>query len=444
MKPAVVASSDSFGLDLLDLDPVSSAPAAPTPQVSQMQQQFNNASQNAFSNVGGGFDAFGGQTSGGFDAFGGQEVHAKSVSGFGAFGGQAQHPSPAPSNGFDAFGGQSSGGFDAFSSPQPQQQQQQQQQSGFGDFGGGFSPPKPVMPFIKVSAPSAEERAAEEAIMAAAVAKLPPKPKNFNAFDEISAPPPLHNGYGHQGGYPVARMPYGQNHGPGPVNPFDAQVSPINPFGAGGAPGYGGPTGNPFGGQMPPTPQFQNGFYPGMNQNGIPLQGIPQGLPPQGMPPPGVPQGIFPQGPGMPYGYPLGQPAPFGYSPQVPLQSQEYPPYGYPQQGPYHGQVGPGVPAYAARPAPPPEPVAPDPFSTVGGLGWGEVSKPTNYHPTVNTISAPYHPPSANNGSSSATHSSQSQSQPQPNNQFDSYVPPHPQQPPPVPPVDSGNPFDLF
>ena len=153
---------------------------------------------------------------------------------------------------------------------------------------------------------------------------------------------------------------------------------------------------------------------------------------------------MFPQGSGMPYGYPQGPSGPFGYPPQVPPQPQGYPPYGYPQHGSHQGQVGPGVPAYVARPTPPPEPVAPDPFSTVGGLGWGEVSKPTNYQPTVNTISAPYHPPPVSNGSSSATHSSQSQSQQHPNNQFDSYLPPQPQQPPPVPPVDSGNPFDLF
>lgn len=427
MKAPVVAVSDSFGLDLLDMDPISSPAAAVIkPQVSQLQQQFNNSNQNAFS---GGFDAFGGQTSGGFDAFGGQET--QSSSGFDAFAeprssdfGSQQNQAAAPqqSSGFDAFGGQqSSAGFDAFGTGTAQPQQNQQinnfgQQphtnSGFGDFSGGSVPSKP-MPFIKVSPPTAEEKAAEEAILAAAIAKLPPKPKNFNAFDEIAAPPVMHPGYGPQGGYPGGQMPYGQHPS---VNPFEQQGSPMNPFG--GPPGYGGPgqgpQGNPFG---VPMQQYHPGFYPGMPPQG---PGPGQGMPPQG------PYGFHPQGPPGPYGYP---PQPQGY------------PYGYPPNGMPQGPGGPGIPVqqFAPKPAPPPEPVAPDPFSTVGGLGWGEVSKPTNYHPTANTISATYHPPTNTN-----MPAAQVQQQPQQIQQPELDLYGSQQHVQAEVPAESGNPFDLF
>lgn len=412
---APVAVADSFGLDLLDLDNSPSMPvASPKPQVSQLQHQFNNASNNAFSSpANGAFDQFGGAQTPGFDAFGTAQPVA-----FTSFGGGGSQPPPV----FDAFGGSNQPtaqtGFDAFNTPQLSKSAAIQQQLGFTD-NTGFSSGTP-MPFVKVSPPTPAEKAAEDAIFAAAVARAPPpqplpQPKNFNVFDEIGGPPPMMHGYGPPRGYPMPPAGYG---GPG-GNPFDSPAGTGNPFGA-PAP-FGPPQGNPFGGQAPPPGAYQQappGYYPGMP----------------------------PQAPGMPYGFPQGPPGPYGYPPrfQPHPQQQGYPPYGYPPQAPgpggnpYGGQA-PGQPAQA----PPKEPAAPDPFSTVGGLGWGEVSKPTTQQPSINTFSAPYN---ASNGNPSSPY------QPQAEANYDPYGSqpnsttsvPSPKAAASAPPVESGNPFDMF
>ena len=438
--PVVVA--DSFGLDLLDIDPSPRpAPAAKAPV--SLQRQFESASESAFSGAPkGAFDAFGGAQSSGFDAFGGQIS-----GGFDAFGGSQHQPTPV----FDVFGGSSKvvaqkspEVFDAFKSPHQSMGNGSPQQQGFGDF-SGFSNSAP-MPFIKVSPPTAAEKAAEEAILAATLAKAPPPPKNFNVFDEIGGPPPQMHGYGPPRGYPP--NPYG---GPG-GNPFD-NPGASNPFGGPPAPTpFGGPGGNPFGGQMPPHgayPPAPQGFYPGMPPHG---QGMPQHMAP-GMPPhmpPGMPPHMPPQGPGAPYGYPQGPPGPYGYPPHYPPQQQQgFPPYGFAPNGQPQPH-GPGSAPYGAPQSvviAPKEPVAPDPFSTVGGLGWGEVSKPTTYQPSPNTISASYNQSSGNTTTSS---SSPKQRQPDLSDPF-SHQPSSPTIPAPsptysipAPAAESGNPFDMF
>lgn len=192
--PAVAHVEDSFGLDLLDISPPS--PVAPKqPQISQLQQQFNNSNQNAF-NSAGDSDPFGAPQNGGetFDAWG--------------------SPPPQQNN-----GNQQQGTFDAFNT--------QPQQGGFGDFstsfpsqGQGQSPQ--AMSFIKVAPPTAAEKAAEDAKIALAIANRPPPPKNFNVFDELHIPPPMHHGYGPPQGYPGGPPnPYGppQGYPGGPPGP---------------------------------------------------------------------------------------------------------------------------------------------------------------------------------------------------------------------------------
>lgn len=407
IKAAPVAAADSFGLDLLDLDSSPSMPvASPKPQVSQLQHQFNNASNNAFSGPpNGAFDAFGGAQTAGFDAFGNATPSVF----------RGSQPAPL----FDAFGSTNQPtaqtGFDAFNTPQLSKSAAIQQQLGFTD-STGFSPGAP-MPFVKVSPPTPSEKAAEDAIFAAAVARSPPppQPKNFNVFDEIGGPPPMMHGYGPPRGYPG--IPPGGFGGPG-GNPFDNPASAGNPFAA-PAP-FGAPQGNPFGGQAPPPGAYQQ-------------------------PPPGYYPGMPPQAPGMPYGFPQGPPGPYGYPPRFqPHPQQGYPPYGYPPNGPPQAP-GIGGNPYGAPPVPvpPKEPVAPDPFSTVGGLGWGEVSKPTAQQPTANTSSASYN---ASNNTPSSLYQPQAEAHYDPygSQQNPSTSVPSPKAAAPTPPIESGNPFDMF
>ena len=433
---------------------------SPPPVPTKTQSNFSNHQFNSTDNN---FDSFGGAQTGGLDAFGGK-LSAGGNGGFDAF------SDSQPSSTFDPFSsspknqaaGFNGGGFDAFNSPPLNKSAALQAQLGFSDF-NGFSSSAPIS-FIKVSPPTAEEKAAEDALTAAlsatAIANTPPPPKNFNAFDEIV--PVMRGGpggYGPPGGYPG---PPPGAYGAQPGNPFDAPGGGApHPFGQPHA--YSGPPGNPFGGPQSQPGPFQpapQGFYPGMPPQ---AQGMPPHMPPH-MPP---------QGPGMPYGFPPhGPPGPYGYAPQFPPQphpqshpfppQQGYAPYGFNPNAP---QGSSPTPYSAPQPVVVPrEPPKPDPFSTVGGLGWGEVSKPTTYQPSANTISAPYQP---NNNAASSTSPSQRQEgsgdqyRQQPVSPLDSsqtpnfymnaapslpnsFSPPATTTAPTPPPQDSDNPFDMF